>query len=419
MSIVNYMTRGAKTLVKNREGHFSVTVAMLGLPLLLCSGYAIDYNRAHSQSTYISSASDAAALAAVIPANLSEDDRKAYAQKVFDENYFGKFPVKLDINVTREKVEIDAISNVPTLLSAMVGIETIPVKEKSTSLLTTSDVICVLALDPSGDRAIEFLENAKFNSPECSVQANSTSSIAINSEVVTPPMAKSFCTTGVSRGRFDPFVKHACTPIADPYAALTPPPDGVCVDTSDIMHGGGRVMDDAVLSPGTYCSSLTLAGSNITMMPGTYIMKDKSLWITRGARVKGDGVTIIFKGVNSIVEIEDDSDVDLKGPESGPYKGLVFYQSTEGYRSNQRYPSSTSTIIGGSSLKLTGTAYFPTQELVVTSDNPVAAQAPATALIAYKLVFGGQSNTEIHVDHETAGLPPLLPRSDEGARLVK
>lgn len=419
MSSQKHLAAGARRYWGDRNGHIAIITGLLGLPLLMMSGYAIDYNNAHSYRDELGSAIDAAALAAVIPADLSDEHREEYAVEVFNQNNFGGLSVVLDVNATRERVDIMATASVDSLMGGVIGRDTIDVTLSTAAVLTSTDVICVLALDPTGDRAIEFLDDAKFNAPECSVQANSTSSIAINSEVVTPPVAKSFCTTGVSRGNFNPFVKHACTPIADPYANLAPPPDGPCVDLTLLGAVGGRIAGYTVLPPGTYCSSLTIDGNNITMLPGTYIMKDKSLWIKNGAELSGDGVTIVFKGQNAIVEIESGSNVDLKGPAVGPFKGLVFFQSKEGLSANQRYPSSTSKIIGGGSLKLTGTAYFPTQELLITSDNPVAAQAPATALIAYKISFGGKSNTEIHVDHETAGLPPLLPRSDDGARLVK
>ncbi|NNC37562.1 MAG: hypothetical protein EX271_02775 [Acidimicrobiales bacterium] len=420
MSAKQYKARSVqKRYRENRDGHIAVVTALVGLPLLLMVSIALDLGNASAKRANIRAGADAAALASVIPANLSDDERAAFAKRAFVENYFGKEKVDLAVKATREQVDIEAHIQVPTLLSSMIGKDHIDVRERSSAIVTRADVVCVLALDPKGDRAIEFLDNAKFNSPECSVQANSTSSLAINSEVVTPPVAKSFCTSGVSRGRFSPLVKHACTPIVDPYANLIPPADGPCLDMTALGIKGGRVINNTVLIPGTYCGSLTIDGTNITMLPGTYIMKDKSLWIKNGSQLTGKGVTIAFKGQNAIVEIESGSSVDLTGPATGPYKGLVFYQTKEGLRANHNLPSSTSTIIGGSSLKLTGTAYFPTQKLVITSDKPVAAQAPATALIAYNLQFGGQSVTEIHVDHETAGLPPLLPRSDEGARLIE
>ncbi|HHL43894.1 MAG TPA: hypothetical protein ENJ42_09760 [Hellea balneolensis] len=78
-----------------------------------------------------------------------------------------------------------------------------------------------------------------------------------------------------------------------------------------------------------------------------------------------------------------------------------------------------SEIKSGAGVTIIGTVYLSTQELIITSANPVASQAPATSFIAYRLKFAGRANVSIHVDHEKGGIPPLLPRSDESARLVK
>ena len=101
--------------------------------------------------------------------------------------------------------------------------------------------------------------------------------------------------------------------------------------------------------------------------------------------------------------------------------GLCFTKFPT-YQQLARNPNSLqakSEIKSGGGLNIIGTAYFPTQELVITSESPVASQSPATSFIAYRLKFGGKSNMQVHVDHEAGGIPPLLPRSDEGARLVK
>jgi len=82
-------------------------------------------------------------------------------------------------------------------------------------------------------------------------------------------------------------------------------------------------------------------------------------------------------------------------------------------------PEDSSIVESGGGLSIIGTAYFPSQELSIFSDRPVASRSPATSFIAYRLKFSGRSNTQVRVDHEAGGVPPLLPRSDDGARLVR
>jgi len=45
--------------------------------------------------------------------------------------------------------------------------------------------------------------------------------------------------------------------------------------------------------------------------------------------------------------------------------------------------------------------------------------APATSFIAHNILFSGEAKVNVNVDHEKGGVPPIMPRSDEGARLVQ
>lgn len=419
---------------RDERGQFAVIIGLFGLPLLLICGYAIDISHAVSKKGNISSALDAAALAAVIPANMSVGAREDFAREVFEKNYFGDVPVSLDVEASRERVKIIGTSHVNTLIGGLAGMDRVDVQEDAEAILTRADIVCVLALDPTGERAIEFLDYAKFNSPACSVQVNSTNILAMVSDVLDPPIAKSFCVGGISRGEFSPYVKHACSVLPDPYKDLPVPDDGECVDVGKLKGENTAVQtmslldglitedvigDNAVLEPGTYCKGLEVKGLNIRFNPGTYIIK-KDLKFKEFAGAIGENVTFIFKGDKAKLKIEGGSQVNLKAPSLGTYAGLVFFQTLEKKLGKQaKLPSAKSEIKSGGGLRIVGTAYFPTQELMITSDSPVVSQSPATSFIAYRLKFAGKSVTEVHVDHEAGGIPPLLPRSDDGARLVQ
>lgn len=444
--------RHLQNYITKSDGNIAVMTALLGIPLIMVAGYAIDYNQAFSHKNGIESALDAATLAAVVPANLGNEERAEFAQQIFDKNYFGNIDVKLDINALPDRVDIAAVGAVPTLFGSIVGMDTISVGETSAAVLTKSDVVCALALDPTGEGAIEFLDNAQFLAPECSVQANSTNSQAIKSESSYTPSAKSFCAAGNTTGRYTPFVKHACTTIADPYADLTTGGNGgstggttdetmfsyrlsAALSASTYCHNLGLILSvneyiqdsgwaedtigsNTILPPGNYCNGLRLAGLNITFLPGTYNISGGNLHFESFATAKGDGVTFVLQGGESNLTIESGAEASFIAPENGDYAGLVFYQKPANGTSTANYPDGQSIIGSGGGLDITGTAYFPTQELIITSDRPVASKAPATSFIAYRLKFAGDSKTEVHVDHETGGIPPLLPRSDDGARLV-
>jgi len=81
-------------------------------------------------------------------------------------------------------------------------------------------------------------------------------------------------------------------------------------------------------------------------------------------------------------------------------------------------PTGESIIRSGVDLQITRTGYFPEQKILFRSGSLTAAQAPATSFMAYQVSIGDGSKIAVAVDHEKAGLPPILPSSDESVRLV-
>ncbi len=430
--------------------------ALMGIPLILAAGYSLDMNRANKNSVMLSSALDSAALAAVIPAHLSDEAREAYAKEVFSKNFMGSAPVTLTVDATRERVSITGQLKTDSFIGGAIGQTGIDVRDTATAVLTQSDVVCVLALDPDAEDAIVFDSQASFSAPSCTVQVNSTHKKALVAKSHLPPLAKSFCAAGGSDGIFAPRVKNDCTLVADPYENLMPPDDGVCMDTSklkgnnevalsyDVMSamtadsmsyddpdfGLDIVGDNAVLYPGTYCKGLEIKGTNVNFMPGTYILKDKKLKFKSFASAYGRDVTFIMKTQKDALEIEGNSRVMLKAPKSGDYEGIVFYQTLIGAKTAKPKVDkktglplppklSVSKIKTGGGLKIVGTAYLPNQLLEISSDSPVASRSPATSFIAARFLFTGNSHTEVNIDHVAGGIPPLQPRSDDGARLIE
>jgi len=413
MSFRYRLARGARKYIRNRDGNFALVTGILGLPLMVIAGYAIDYNNAYSYKDNLASALDTAALAAVIPANLDESERIAFAKEVFNENYFGDINVKLDVKATRARVDISAKGQVPTLVGGVIGMDFVGVSETSAAIVTTSDVVCVMALDPEGKNAIEFKKNAVFSAPSCSVQVNSTSRQALVSSTETRPEALSFCVGGTSSGAFNGTLKHACTPLADPYAKINEPADGPCISLSKLKTVGNEAIDKAYLYPGTYCDGLDVMGVDVTFAPGTYIFPKGKLRFRKGSQSTAHDVTFVLKDKVAFW-MEDEAQLTLTAPSTGTYAGLALYQSPDAKKAGPK-----NRIRSGGGVSITGTVYLPSQKLEISSESPVISEAPATSFIAYNILFTGDANVKVRVDHEKGDVPPIMPRSDDGARLIK
>lgn len=413
MSIGNYKARGAKNYLQNRDGHIAVVTAMVGVPLLLMASIALDMGNASAKRANIAAGTDAAALAAVIPANLTDQERVAFAKKAFTENYFGNEEVTLDVKATRERVDIMASTKVPTLLSSIVGKDYLDVRESASAIVTVADVVCVLALDPTGKNALEFSKNAQFNAPGCSVQVNSTANGALVSKGSYKPQALSFCVGGTSSGSFNGTVKHACTPLLDPYANIPEPADGPCITVSKLSIDKDGIKDKANLYPGTYCDGLDVRGVDVTFAPGTYIFPKGKLRLRKGSQSIAKGVTFVLKDKVPFW-MEDGAELVLTAPATGTYAGLAIYQSA-----NAKKAGPKNRIRSGAGVSITGTVYLPNQRLEISSESPVVSAAPATSFIAYNISFTDDAQVNVNVDHEKGGVPPIMPRSDDGARLIK
>ena len=180
----------------------------------------------------------------------------------------------------------------------------------------------------------------------------------------------------------------------------------------------------AVLRPGTYCDGLTVAGADVTLLPGTYHMVDGPFVVKDTASVVGEGVTVILAGRDAHLKVESEGRLSLKAPKRGALKGLVVAEDTSRPSvdpdDSGEIERLTSRVTSGGELLVTGTVYLPTHAVEVSGDDSgLGSHAPSTSFIADTLSFKGDGQVRISVDHETAGLPPVQPRSEDGARLVE
>lgn len=179
---------------------------------------------------------------------------------------------------------------------------------------------------------------------------------------------------------------------------------------------------DRVMSPGTYCGGLTVDGANVRFKPGNYIIKDGPLTFKNGATADAQDVSFILRGDEAVLTVETGSVVTVKAPSQGLMAGLAFYEDQKqfiGGLDSDLLPSGVNLLSSGGELNVIGTLYFPTHALEVLGDSVLGAKAPATSFIAHQVTFAGSTKAEVSVDHQKAGLPAMLPKTDDGARLVE
>ena len=416
-----------KSFIRDKNGQVATTFALCSLPILIGTTLAIDVQRAQSSKTQLMSSLDAAALAAIIRQDLSNTERQEYAIEFFHNMAPSEdgFSVKV-VGSDDETLTLQGGSKIETTLAGIVGKNRIANQETVTSEPTKQHIIIyLLALDPNGARSLEVTKGATFGAPTCSVQVNSTHQLAAVTDHGGQAMAKDFCVSGKASGRFEPHMNTSCGQVEDPYADLAAPAYEKCIDPLVVQKTLSQWQANShehgvVLEPGVYCGGLELVEKVVYFSPGTYVMKDGPLFLGLGSKVVAKDVTFVMQGDDSYLDIDRGSSFEIKAPRDGRYAGLAFFQDRRSLTTSPyNYPNTETVIRSGGNLRITGTAYFPTQKIRFIGGSILASQAPSTSFTAYNLSFDDGAKIEVAVNHVSAGLPPILTRSDEGARLVR
>ena len=384
----------------------------------------IDYRKSESTRTRVSDALDSAALAAVTYQSINAQQRSKYAEEYFWDIIPKTENITLAVGESSDKrVVLKAETRSPTSIARAIGISEIVSQEESSAILTKGFVVCALALDPSMERAFEVRDGASFFAPNCTVQVNSKHPKAAVIGTGGTATAKDFCVSGGVQGPFIPSANTQCGAVMDPYTNRVPPNTGACKDQKeidDILGHWHAVSKGVRLSPGTYCGGLYLRSHKVHFEPGTYTFKDGPLILNSGARVTGNGVSFVMSGKNSFVRVLNGSTINVAAPSSGALKGLVFFQDKSSQTQHgTRATRLVSVFQSGANMIITGTVYLPTQQLTFIDGSASITQAPATSFIANNIHLSRGAALNVAVDHRAAGLPPIEPRAEEGARLER
>jgi len=445
------LTHIFRNYLTNTSGHFAVSTALVAVPLLLGVSISLDSYRMERDRVQLKSALDNAAIASITEQTLSVSERKAYATERFWSNIQKTDNVKFNVKKSEDyRVELEGQIETPTLLAGIIGREKIDVYETSASELVKGSTVCMLTLDKDSPRSFEVTEGATLDA-NCSIQVNSLHEKAAVIDLGGKAVAENFCVAGGAYGKYDPYVNTECSIAEDPYETVKIPEPDQCIDEDVLKEKllDWRAERDAIenheieenerlalanrenriwyptyfekphLQPGNYCDGLFLEGKEFILDPGVYHISDGTIVFGLGTELIGEGVTFVLHD-DANAEIRDGSILNLTGPSSGPLKGLVIAQNIGNTSlDSPNLPNATSTITDGAMLNLLGTVYLPTHKIEFLGGSLAETRAPATSFIAHQISIRDGADIAVATDHSAANIPPILPRSDESARLVK
>jgi Flp pilus assembly protein TadG len=259
---------------------------------------------------------------------------------------------------------------------------------------------CVVALNSTAGGAVTVQGSAKVTLDQCSMYANSSHATALSATGSSAVSALSVGlvggVSGASRVTATQGIKTGGMAISDPYAGVSLPSFSGCRETDFVAKS------IATLDPGVYCGGMMLnAGAEVTLRPGIYYLDQGSLSVNGGAKLTGNGVTLVFTSSSGSkygsATINGGATINLTASTSGPTAGIVMF-------GDRNMPAGTAfNLLGGSSQMFGGAIYLP--KAAVTYNGGAETGTGCTQIIGDTVTFSG--NSRLRVDCAGYATKPL------------
>lgn len=385
-----------KRFWRSERGNFAMIAAIASVPVLAAVAAAADYTHAINKAGQLQNALDASALAIATAYQLgmSDEELTELGQDYYENNMVGildgsEVPFEYDDELTGDLTAIATSEEDEDFIIArsaithrgILGAMNWPMSRRSVVKIKRGPPACVLALDPAASAAVKFQGSTDITMLGCVIASNSRSDSAISrggSALLTAACTNSVGgTSGIassSNVNLDcgaPLEKQY--PSFDPLARVAPPAYTGCQNVP-----GGK---NKTLSPGTYCGK-KLSG-NITLEPGSYILRGGSVDLGGNGSIKGEGVTF-FLMEDAQFTINGNELIQLTPPTSGDYAGIVIYQ--------EKTNDNSISINGTSDSYLSGFIYAPGAHVFFAGNSLATTQSECLRIVANTIEMTGNSD---------------------------
>jgi Flp pilus assembly protein TadG len=329
-AIARVLWRG---FARDCAGNVAIVLSLAAPVIMFAMGAGVDYARGVGARASLQSAADGAALAGVQSLRLANSSAQTSSQVVASFIH-ARVPatapaitIASQVTNANTTVAVQLEQNIPTLLSKFFGVATMHVSVKAQARLAGGGgmPICMIALDPSSSGAAS-VDQATLTAPGCLIFSDSSAVDALTVSNGAAVTSGRTCSHGGVRSDvgavISPAAQTDCPALADPLASRTQPPVGACSQTGLKITNGSTS-----LTPGVYCAGLEISGNaNVTLLAGTYVIKDGPFVLKAGATVSGADVTIFLTGTGATLAVENKSTVSLTAPSAGAMAGMLIFE---------------------------------------------------------------------------------------------
>ena len=345
-----------KGFVRDRSGGMLMLVGALMPVLLGVSALGMDASNWYMELRVLQNESDIASLGGAHQAAASSNTtliHNAVMTTLSDNDYVSESGDHITINSPPTSgsyagksgyVEVIMERKADLLLAAALLDSASKIKVRSVAGSVHSGEHCVLSLDDTTDKALEFTGTADVTLG-CGVAANSNSDDSIyigGTANLTADPAQTFgdiYVGGSATLTTNHPVQTYAQKVKDPYG-----PDGRNLTMPDIgamactYNQGGAALGGTVVFPANsvYCGGLKLSSTaNVTFEPGNHYFYGGDI-SCNGCNLSGDGVTLFLSGPDSSnvtgLDVTGNANLDLKAPSLtgdptlDEYAGVLIFQ---------------------------------------------------------------------------------------------
>jgi len=404
------VVQSLRAMLADRAGGALVLAAFLLPAIVGFAGLGVDLTHWYAQRRAMQNMADGAAIAATHAVMSGVDDAviraaavegasrngwnvaEGFQLQVFAPPEAGMYP---GLN---RAAEVRIGRAVPLYFFGALGMEPVEVTARATGAGVDNGPQCVIALDRTADRAVNFTGTSSVTLG-CGVASNSSSNQAIyiggNATLVANP-AQAFGdifvgnnATLVTQSPVQPYSQR----VDDPYSGIIMPVSPTTCSETNFWVQTTDNHTSPPLQPGRYCGGLRVSGT-ADFAPGVYIIADGDFDIGSQAVVTGDEVTFVLTGATPAsvgnVVINGGAEITLTPTTTGEMTGILFYQDpdADGGGTNSLGESKFN---GNAKVNLTGALYFPERQ-VEYGGGSSAAGASCIHIVARRVEFTGNAN---------------------------
>jgi len=394
----------------SEKGQALVVIALVAVVLFSFISLAIDASRTFSDKRHAQNAADTAVLASALAKVRGQSFNTAAISRALSNGYDNNGttntvevynpPTDGAYAGNNEYIQVKITSHVETFFTKILGVSEFVNRAEAvarTTPSTTSSMYggsAVVALDPSGCKAVQFNGNANMTLTGSGIYVNST---------CTP---NAFNNDSGSSG----ILSTPCLQTVGDYSYSS---GKVLVTEAGCLHNKVQVMSAPqypnitcgaqvatktgdTLSPGNWSGSFPPNGVT-HLQSGAYCVSGGNFQVNGGDTLIGHGVVIYM--IDGFIKWNGGANIQLDAPTDGPFKGLLLYVP----------PSNSNVVVvnGNGDSHIVGSIWAPKSTITVEGGGGSAGLQ--CQFLGWHVNLSGSSNTNIDFQASLNFQPPSAP----------